>query len=209
MAALKNMRHEAFANLYARGVPKAEAFRVAGFTGRISKQVIWKLLQQPDIKARVAEIVAKAAAKNEITVARVLGEMAKLAFSDPETSPFIPASVKRQALVDLGKHLRVFEPDFNVNILNAGQTGGQDAVSLERIMIGLIEARRERERVTIDNEPAIRIVGERNADDEPPLRLVEPVPETPTTPPGEDKPQTTTAAYLEWANKPKPPWGSG
>jgi hypothetical protein len=205
MAALKNIRQERFANFYARGVERREAYRLAGFVGRPSAQSIYHFLKQPHIQARIAELTAKAAAKTEFTVARVIRELAKIAFCDLETSPLIPASVKRQALVDLGKHLRMFEPDFNVNALVINQNSTPDAAALERIMVGLLEARRERERAaTIEHEPA----GGRNADavdtaprGAAPLRLVEP----PVPPPSEDKPQSTTEAYLEWTNRPPKP----
>jgi hypothetical protein len=165
MAPLTNIRREAFASLTAQGIPRAEAFRVAGFTGRASKQKLYHLLQEPDIKARIAELAAKAARKTEVTVERVLRETASLAFANLETSPLIPASVKRQALRDLGVYLNMSAPDVVVNAVVVQQGGAQDAVALERIMLGLIESRREREARTIEHQPPdIRIVGERKAE---------------------------------------------
>jgi hypothetical protein len=200
MGSLINIRHERFALLYARGVEKKEAFRAAGFTGRPTKQNTYNVLARPEVQARIAEISARAAARTEVTVERVLRETASLAFANLETSPLIPASVKRQALRDLGVYLNMSAPDVvaNVAVIVQPGGGGQDAMSLERIMMGLIESRREREQRTIEHQPPeIHVVGERKAEDGP--RLVEQPP----------KDKTTTEAYLEWASKPPRPPGSG
>jgi hypothetical protein len=211
MPALKDIRQETLAVLIARGVPRAEAVKIAGYTGqpKHNKQRLWKIMQQPAIKARIIELTAKAAIKNEVTVARVIKEMALLAFSSLDDGR-IPAAVKRQALADLAKHLRMFAPDVNVNTLVVNQGVAGDTASLERILLGIIEARKRVEQIeqatVIEHQP--EPAGERNANDEQPspLRLVSPPVEISSPP--EPKQPTTTEQFFEWSNRPPRPPGS-
>jgi phage terminase small subunit len=239
MSALKDIREERYAQFVARGLPRPEAYRKAGFKARNpSRQDLYHMLSKPRIKARVAEIVAKAAAANDVTVERIIKELALIAFANlhdymtigPDGQPSLDwenltrdqaaalqevttedtefgrktkfkLSDKQQALLTLGKRFGLWGPDYSINnalIVNQ-RAGTQDAAQLERILIGIIEARNKQQPV-IEHNPA----GERNADAAPPPRLVEPpVGETPDT---TGRTQTTTEAYFEWANRPpKPP----
>lgn len=77
---LKNARHERFCQERAKGVSIDEAYQLAGFAPNRSNAS--RLNANDHIAARVAEIVGRGAAKAEVTVERVLAEIAKIAFSD-------------------------------------------------------------------------------------------------------------------------------
>ena len=80
MAALKNSRHEAFAQNVAKGMALVDAHEAAGY--RKHRQTAYKLHTRPEIQARVEELKAAGADKAEISIARVLEEMACVAFAD-------------------------------------------------------------------------------------------------------------------------------
>lgn len=80
-------QQESFATGLACGLSQAEAYRKA-----YPKSLKWKdktvwekasvLAGNGKVKARVKELAEQAAAKNEITVERVIGELAKIAFGN-------------------------------------------------------------------------------------------------------------------------------
>jgi phage terminase small subunit len=81
-------QREAFATELASGCTQAEAYRRAFPKSRRWKdETVWKraseLAAVGEVQGRVRELVAKAAATNQITVDRVLREMGRLAFFDP------------------------------------------------------------------------------------------------------------------------------
>ena len=80
MPILKNQRHEKFAQNVALGMSAAEAYEKAGY--RPHRQSAHKLLTNPDIQSRVQELIDKGASKAEVSVSRVLEEMACVAFAD-------------------------------------------------------------------------------------------------------------------------------
>lgn len=80
MPALSNAKHEKFAQGLAKGLPASEAYISAGY--RESRSAASRLSTNVNVEARVAELVNSGAARAEVTVARVLSEMARLGFSD-------------------------------------------------------------------------------------------------------------------------------
>jgi phage terminase small subunit len=89
MSVLKNPKHEAFAQNIAMGLQNTDAYLKAGYyrnTNPASNGAInllsKRLKARPHVRARIAEIVAKAAATAEITVERVLHELAVIAFAN-------------------------------------------------------------------------------------------------------------------------------
>src|SRR6478672_7077174 len=77
MGPLRNQRHERFALALAEGRSISEAYRLAGFqknTGNASR-----LNGNESIQARVAELQAGAAAKTEVTLETILGDLADAA----------------------------------------------------------------------------------------------------------------------------------
>lgn len=80
-------KQEAFAAKVAQGLSQAEAYRQA-----YPRSVEWKdetvwekasrLAAQDKVKARVGELMAKAAAANEVTQERIVKELARIAFGN-------------------------------------------------------------------------------------------------------------------------------
>lgn len=80
MAALKNPKHEAFAQGLAKGLSASDAYVAAGY--KESRSAASRLSTNVSIEARVAELVHNGAQKAETSVARVLQELSRLGFSD-------------------------------------------------------------------------------------------------------------------------------
>lgn len=80
MAALKNAKHEAFAQGLAKGLSADEAYAKAGF--KPNRGNASRLKANESIAARVDELVGKGAEKAEATVERVLKELSRIGFSD-------------------------------------------------------------------------------------------------------------------------------
>lgn len=77
---LKNTRHERFAQELAKGSSADDAYVAAGFKENRGNAA--RLKANESIQARVAELQAKGAERAEISVARVLAELARIGFSD-------------------------------------------------------------------------------------------------------------------------------
>ena len=80
-------RQEAFAAGVARGLTQAEAYRQAYPKAHGWKdKTVWKrsseLAQKGEVSGRIQGLNAKAAAANEVTQARIIRELARIAFSD-------------------------------------------------------------------------------------------------------------------------------
>lgn len=80
MQPLENQRHELFAQYIAQGLGVEEAYMKAGYLPHSSSAS--RLLADARIKNRVEELQKAGAERTEITVARVLEELAKVAFAD-------------------------------------------------------------------------------------------------------------------------------
>jgi phage terminase small subunit len=80
MTVLSNPKHERFAQALAKGISASEAYVAAGY--KESRSAASRLSTNVNVEARVAELVGKGAERSEVTVARVLTEMARLGFSD-------------------------------------------------------------------------------------------------------------------------------
>ena len=114
-------RQEAFAQAYLRTLSGAEAYREAYSTKTKRENTIHceasKLLVHPKVTQRVAQLQSEAAERNEVTVDKVVNELALIAFSELSEGSLVSASDKRLALVDLGKHLGMFrERRENANV---------------------------------------------------------------------------------------------
>lgn len=81
MPALANRKHEQFCQLVAGGMSGVKAYSEVGFTP--SSRNAGRLISQANIKARIAEILARGAARTEVTVERTVRELADMAFYDP------------------------------------------------------------------------------------------------------------------------------
>lgn len=81
-------QREAFAAALAQGMTQAAAYRVAYPRSKDwTDKTVWSkasaLAADDLVSARVAALVGQAAAKNEVTVERIVREFARLAFSNP------------------------------------------------------------------------------------------------------------------------------
>ena len=77
---LANARHEAFAQARAKGMSADSAYAAAGY--RPNRSNAAQLNAKQHVRARVAEITARGAARAEIDIARTLTELGRLGFSD-------------------------------------------------------------------------------------------------------------------------------
>lgn len=80
MPALKNTRHEAFAQGLAAGKTGDDAYAAAGYTANRGNAA--RLKASESIRRRVAELMNRGADRAEVSVARVLSELSRLGFSD-------------------------------------------------------------------------------------------------------------------------------
>lgn len=77
---LTNIRYEIFAQALANGIAPLDAYEQAGYKRNFNASS--RLWNNVDIKQRVRELVEEAAIRTTITVARVLEELACIAFFD-------------------------------------------------------------------------------------------------------------------------------
>src|SRR5882762_5584393 len=89
MPVLQNARHEAFARAIVEGKSGREAYKLAGYKAKPGGKrsgpadaAAARLLKNVQVAARIAELKGDAARTSTITAARVLDELAKLAFSN-------------------------------------------------------------------------------------------------------------------------------
>src|SRR4051812_1589916 len=80
MGILSNAKHERFAQELAKGSTAGDAYAAAGYAPNDGNCI--RLKNSPDVVARVEEILGRAAAKAEVTVERVLRELALIGFAN-------------------------------------------------------------------------------------------------------------------------------
>jgi phage terminase small subunit len=80
MGILINLRHERFAQALAQGKAANEAYALSGYKANDGNAS--RLKGNERISARVQEIVGRAAERAEVSLERILRELAAIAFSD-------------------------------------------------------------------------------------------------------------------------------
>lgn len=80
MPILSNHKHELFAQAVASGKAVAHAYEMAGYKRHHANSI--RLSKKEEIAARIAEILAAAGERVEITVSRVLEELGKIGFAN-------------------------------------------------------------------------------------------------------------------------------
>lgn len=80
MPLLRDARRERFAQFVASGIPYTRAYVQAGY--KPSDKAAWRCRGRADVSARIDEIMVAAAAKNDVTVERVVAELAKIGFAN-------------------------------------------------------------------------------------------------------------------------------
>jgi phage terminase small subunit len=84
MPVLENPKHERFAQELAKGTSASQAYVLAGYKPNDSHAS--RLGGNGKVAARVEEILGRAAARAEVSVERVLQELALIAFSNPRAA---------------------------------------------------------------------------------------------------------------------------
>lgn len=77
-----NARQKLFVQEYLKDLNQGQAAARAGYKGKNIDQVASRLMQKPHIKAAIDEAMAARAKRTEITVDRVLKELARVGFVD-------------------------------------------------------------------------------------------------------------------------------
>lgn len=114
MGVLKNSRHERMAQEMAKGKTAVDAYEIAGYKRDDGNAI--RLSGRPDLLARRQELTGIAAAATGVTVERIINELAKIAFVELSRDGLVRANDKRAALVNLGKHLGMFQDNVNVSV---------------------------------------------------------------------------------------------
>ena len=101
MPALKNAKHERFAQELAKGETADAAYENAGY--KPNRGNATRLKANESVAARVAEIQGKAAARAEITVASITDRLLAIAAKGETSNDAPKLSVARAALMDAAK----------------------------------------------------------------------------------------------------------
>jgi phage terminase small subunit len=99
--ALSNQRHELFAQALAKGETATAAYEAAGYEPNDGNAA--RLKGNDRVEARVAEILQRAAARAEITVASISDRLLKIAEKCERTSEANKLGVARATLMDVAK----------------------------------------------------------------------------------------------------------
>lgn len=102
MPAMKNARHEAFAQALASGKSQAEAYALAGY--RPSEPNASRLTRNEKVRARVAEIQGKAAQRAVVTVESLAAELEEaraLALKSNQSAAAVSATMGKAKLFGL------------------------------------------------------------------------------------------------------------
>lgn len=101
MPVLSNPKHERFAQGLAKGKTQAEAYEEAGYAASDANSS--RLTGNDRIKARVAELLEKAAVRTEITVASITERLLAIAAKGELTQEAPMLAVARASLMDAAK----------------------------------------------------------------------------------------------------------
>jgi phage terminase small subunit len=130
MSALRNARHERFAQEIVAGKSAAAAYRAAGY--RADRRTAWQARHRPDISRRVDELIQtehklerqateRAAAKYDVTAERVIGELARIGFANIRD------------LIEIGDD---GEPRVNLAAISRDEAAALQEVTVEQLQPG-------------------------------------------------------------------------
>ncbi|WP_315742225.1 MULTISPECIES: hypothetical protein [unclassified Bradyrhizobium] len=109
---LKNPRHEKFVQLFARGklrgLSQADIYRLAGFhcpNDHSASTLAARLMQRPDIKARLAEVSQYAIRKSELSVDDLLSKTERVYCEATDAKEYGSANVALTLQSKLSGHL--------------------------------------------------------------------------------------------------------
>lgn len=124
MPVLTNPRHEAFAQERAKGKTVDEAYVLAGFSANRGNAA--RLNANESVRARIAEIQAKASKRAEITVQSLADELEEaraIALKEGQTSAAVSATMGKAKLFGLGVENKRVSGTFQVVNLTHEQIG--------------------------------------------------------------------------------------
>jgi phage terminase small subunit len=101
MPALTNPKHERFAQELAKGRSQAEAYATAGYTP--SEPNASRLTSHDKVQKRVAELLERAAARTEVTVASITESLLRIAKKGEDLAEPAGLSVARASYMDAAK----------------------------------------------------------------------------------------------------------
>lgn len=76
MAALRNIRHEKFAQALAAGKQQAASYVEAGYSPGGADSAAWKAANRPDVKQRITELLQGSARKDQAATQKAVDELA-------------------------------------------------------------------------------------------------------------------------------------
>ena len=113
-------KKQLFVNFYhAKGETYLNAKKsaiAAGFSAKTAKQAGSRLLSDADVKAAIEKLKAKLCDKLEISAERVLGELAKLAFANPQD--YVDENGKPRAIHELTRDQAAAISSFKVVLID-------------------------------------------------------------------------------------------
>jgi len=121
MPALRNAKWEMFAQEIAKGETTEKAYAKVGYVEDHANS--WRLRARPEIKARVQELIEAGAEQAEVTIGRVISELAKIGFSDIRSLFNENGALKR--IEDLGDDAAAALS--SVEVVTRRLPGGEDA----------------------------------------------------------------------------------
>ena len=101
MAALKNARHERFAQLIAEGKTQDEAYKIAGYAP--SRANASTLRAKQNVSARVDTLLERAAVRTEMTIASLTERLVQIADKGENLRDAAGLGVARLSLMDAAK----------------------------------------------------------------------------------------------------------
>jgi phage terminase small subunit len=142
MAALKNSKHEAFCRAIVEGMSGRDAYLSAGYSAQpaAADAAASRLLKSVKVAARVAELKAAAARASTVTAARVLDELAKLAFANMQD--YMRAGPDGDPYLDFSKLTRDQAAALTeVTVEDFKDGRGEDARNVRKIRFKLADKR--------------------------------------------------------------------
>lgn len=106
-------RQERFCEEYLIDLNATQAAIRAGYSARTANRTASEYLLKPGVKEKIQELQQQRAKRTEITMDRVLAELANIGFS-PIIKGEIRASDKIKALELLGRHLGMFTDKLQI-----------------------------------------------------------------------------------------------
>lgn len=138
MPVLKNPRHERYVQGRVKGLPTTDAYLAAGYKcSRLNAEKnSARLEHRPDVQARMAELMARAAERAELTAADVIAELWKVATAN--LVDFIRVQEDGTAVVDLSGMTREQAAAMSEIVTEVYNEGvGEDAREVKKIRFKL------------------------------------------------------------------------